>query len=68
MPEIDDFGTCFSSLSPLNSFPFDVVKIDHCFVSRMGSDDKTYRMAAGSLISFMTSLIMTSLIKWWPKE
>lgn len=44
---IDDFGTGFSSLSQLNSFPFDVVKIDRCFVSRMGSDDKTYRMVAG---------------------
>jgi len=44
---IDDFGTGFSSLSQLNAFPFDVVKIDRCFISRMGSDDKTYRMVAG---------------------
>jgi diguanylate cyclase (GGDEF)-like protein/PAS domain S-box-containing protein len=44
---IDDFGTGFSSLSQLNSFPFDIVKIDRCFVSRIGSDDKTYRMVAG---------------------
>lgn len=44
---IDDFGTGFSSLSQLNSFPFDIVKIDQCFISRMGSDDKTYRMVAG---------------------
>jgi diguanylate cyclase (GGDEF)-like protein/PAS domain S-box-containing protein len=44
---IDDFGTGFSSLSQLNDFPFDVVKIDRCFVSRMGVDDKTYRMVAG---------------------
>jgi diguanylate cyclase (GGDEF)-like protein/PAS domain S-box-containing protein len=44
---IDDFGTGFSSLSQLNDFPFDIVKIDRCFVSRMGSDDKTYRMVAG---------------------
>lgn len=44
---IDDFGTGFSSLSQLNAFPFDIVKIDRCFVSRMGSDDKTYRMVAG---------------------
>jgi diguanylate cyclase (GGDEF)-like protein/PAS domain S-box-containing protein len=44
---IDDFGTGFSSLSQLNAFPFDIVKIDRCFVSRMGLDDKTYRMVAG---------------------
>lgn len=44
---IDDFGTGFSSLSQLNAFPFDIVKVDRCFVSRMGSDDKTYRMVAG---------------------
>ncbi len=44
---IDDFGTGFSSLSQLNAFPFDIVKVDRCFVSRMASDDKTYRMVAG---------------------
>ena len=44
---IDDFGTGFSSLSQLNDFPFDIVKIDRCFISRMGTDDKTYRMVAG---------------------
>ena len=44
---IDDFGTGFSSLSQLNDFPFDIVKVDRSFISRMGSDDKTYRMVAG---------------------
>jgi EAL domain-containing protein (putative c-di-GMP-specific phosphodiesterase class I) len=43
---IDDFGTGFSSLSQLTSFPFDIVKIDQCFIRRMGSDDKSYRMVA----------------------
>jgi diguanylate cyclase (GGDEF)-like protein len=29
---LDDFGTGFSSLSYLHKFPFDVLKIDQCFV------------------------------------
>ena len=30
---IDDFGTGFSSLSYLQRFPFDILKIDRCFVA-----------------------------------
>jgi diguanylate cyclase (GGDEF)-like protein len=46
---IDDFGTGYSSLSYLHDFPFDVVKIDQAFVSRICSDQKSRRLVNGIL-------------------
>jgi EAL domain-containing protein (putative c-di-GMP-specific phosphodiesterase class I) len=38
---IDDFGTGFSSLSYLHRFPFQNLKVDRSFVSRIGNDPES---------------------------
>ncbi len=38
---MDDFGTGFSSLSYLRTFPFDKIKIDQSFVQSLGTDKRS---------------------------
>ncbi|MBS0235493.1 MAG: EAL domain-containing protein [Proteobacteria bacterium] len=57
---IDDFGTGFSSLSYLQSFPFDKIKIDRSFVSTV-SNVKRSSTLRRSIIQLGYNLGMTSV-------
>lgn len=55
----DDFGTGFSSLNYLNSFPFSKIKIDQSFVRQMQTDKS--RALIKAIISLGTALGMKTL-------
>jgi len=50
---MDDFGTGFSSLSYLRSYPFDKIKVDRSFVRDLSSDDRSR-----TIVSAITGLGM----------
>lgn len=52
---IDDFGTGYSSLSYLHKIPFDVLKIDRSFVSRMLMD-KESRSIVKTIVALASEL------------
>ncbi|MEH3119663.1 MAG: EAL domain-containing protein [Methylorubrum populi] len=56
---MDDFGTGFSSLSYLQSFPFDKIKIDQSFVRSLGATGNA-RLIVRSVIGLGRSLGMTT--------
>jgi diguanylate cyclase (GGDEF)-like protein len=56
---MDDFGTGFSSLSYLRSFPFDRIKIDRSFVAEI-TEDKDCRSIVSAVAALGRSLGMTT--------
>lgn len=46
---IDDFGTGYSSLSYLQQFPFDILKIDQCFIRKLFEDSKSQAIVTATL-------------------
>ena len=44
---LDDFGTAYSSLSYLHSFPFHKVKIDQSFLRGLGDDERRVTLLRG---------------------
>lgn len=55
---VDDFGTGYSSLSYLHNFPFDALKIDRAFVSRLASDIEEMEMVS-TIISIARNFNMS---------
>ncbi|MDO9353200.1 MAG: EAL domain-containing protein [Solirubrobacteraceae bacterium] len=52
---VDDFGTGFSSLGRLSTFPLDELKIDRIFVAGLGDDPRQRGLVAG-IISMSAAL------------
>ncbi len=44
---LDDFGTCYSSMSYLHRFPLDVLKIDRTFIDAVNKDEKGLDIVRG---------------------
>lgn len=61
---LDDFGTGYTSLSYLGQIPFDGVKIDRSFVTRIGSDamaDALIRLMAGLLKGLGKTMVVEGI-------
>jgi len=57
---LDDFGTGYSNLCHLQSLPFDMLKIDRCFVASMSQNPESRKIVA-AIIGLGRSLGMTTI-------
>lgn len=57
---LDDFGTGYSSLSFLHRFPINTIKIDRCFVNRIGMDEDNAKIM-GAVIMLAHNLGMDAI-------
>lgn len=58
---LDDFGTGYASLTHLNQFPVDVIKIDKSFVSRLVSAHQQEALIVGAVIDLAKNLGIKSV-------
>ena len=54
---LDDFGTGYASLSYLQEYPFDFIKIDKSFISKI-TEDKTQRAIVNAILALAEALDM----------
>ena len=54
---LDDFGTGFASLSYLQEYPFDFIKIDKSFISKI-TNDRTQRAIVKAILDLAEALDM----------
>ncbi|MEB3278882.1 MAG: EAL domain-containing protein [Lyngbya sp.] len=59
---IDDFGTGFSSLSSLNRFPVDTLKIDRSFISQMEADGEGENLVIVQTIITLAHVLKLAVI------
>jgi diguanylate cyclase len=57
---IDDFGTGWSSLSYLNRFPVDLIKIDRSLIAGLSADPSSHGLARG-VVALADSLGLTTI-------
>ena len=58
---IDDFGTGWSSISRLAAFPWDLLKIDHSFITELGPEDSHAQRIVSSTITMAHDLGMATV-------